>query len=270
MSHPDKMIGQGRTANVFDWEEGKVIKLFHEGFNKDWIEREYRMAKNVHEVGVSSPEVYELVETEEGVGIVFAKVSGESMFDLMQKAPWKLKQSARTLARLHAQMHASHTEHLPLQKEDLPERIRHGAEFLGEHAESIIRYLDKLPQGDSVCHGDFHPGNLMEDHGNWMVLDWTNAESGNPAGDVARTLIMLRSPYMPPGTNWLTGKLSKAFKSRLESVYLNEYLRISGMPLADIEAWMLPVAAARLREQVPGEREWLLGLIRERVDSSLS
>jgi hypothetical protein len=48
-------------------------------------------------------------------------------------------------------------------------------------------------------------------------------------------------------------------------VYLNEYCRLSRAKLEDIDRWMLPVAAARLREDVPGERDWLLRLIDDRL-----
>jgi len=260
-----KIIGRGRTADVLEWEDGKVLKLFRPDFSREWIEHEYRIARTVHEAGVSSPRPYELIETAEGTGIVYERVAGASLFDVMQKSPWKLNRYSRRLAQLHIRMHESRTDKIPPQFERLPERIRHSAKLLGGSLDKILRYTEKLPRGNAVCHGDFHPGNVMEERESLLILDWTNAEAGNPAADVARTLLMLRSPYMPPGSSKLAEWLSVWFKRRLEKEYLKEYLRISGMPNADIEAWMLPVAAARLREEVPGEREWLLAFIEGRL-----
>lgn len=260
-----RMIGQGRTAVVHEWDEGKVLKLFRPAFERSWIEREYQTARGVYEAGVPSPEPYEVVELEQGVGIVYERAQGVSLFDLMQKAPWKMKACTRKLARLHVRMHASRCDRIGKQSEALPGRIRYSQDLLGAKLERILRYTERLPEGSAVLHGDFHPGNVMESGGELKVLDWTNAEAGNPAADVARTLLMLQSPYMPPGTGKLIARLSVPFKRRMEKIYLQEYLRTSGMTLPEIEAWQLPVAAARLIEGVPGERDWLLALIDEKL-----
>lgn len=37
------MIGVGNTAEVFEYGEGKVCKLFFPGYPKDAVEREYRV-----------------------------------------------------------------------------------------------------------------------------------------------------------------------------------------------------------------------------------
>jgi aminoglycoside phosphotransferase (APT) family kinase protein len=43
-----------------------------------------------------------------------------------------------------------------------------------------------------VCHGDFHPLNVMVDGRRSWVLDWSDAGLGPPESDVARTLLLLR------------------------------------------------------------------------------
>ena len=43
---------------------------------------------------------------------------------------------------------------------------------------SILRLFDTLPEGNRVCHGDFHPGNLLTCRGQTYVIDW----GGRPHG----------------------------------------------------------------------------------------
>ncbi|TMA37195.1 MAG: aminoglycoside phosphotransferase family protein, partial [Deltaproteobacteria bacterium] len=43
--------------------------------------------------------------------------------------------------------------------------------------------LETLPDGDQLCHGDMHPGNIMLSRRGPMVIDWTNARRGHPAAD---------------------------------------------------------------------------------------
>ena len=46
-----------------------------------------------------------------------------------------------------------------------------------------------------------------------------------------------------------------------------EYLRLYGADPREIEQWFLPVMVARLREEVPGEKEWLINEIDKRLMS---
>jgi hypothetical protein len=46
---------------------------------------------------------------------------------------------------------------------------------------------------------------------------------------------------------------------------LSEYTKLAKVKPADVEKWLLPVAAARLRERVPGEEQWLLDMIDEKL-----
>ncbi|KAA8746258.1 phosphotransferase family protein [Paenibacillus sp. UASWS1643] len=46
-----------------------------------------------------------------------------------------------------------------------------------------------LPDQQQICHGDFHPDNVMlsEAGDQYWVTDWMTGMSGDPAGDVARS-----------------------------------------------------------------------------------
>lgn len=59
----------------------------------------------------------------------------------------------------------------------------------------LARWLDErwpaAPAMPSLCHGDFHPGNvLVEDMRLTGVIDWTNFASGHPEFDVAITRLI--------------------------------------------------------------------------------
>ncbi|MBC7316231.1 MAG: hypothetical protein H5T70_07420 [Chloroflexi bacterium] len=49
--------------------------------------------------------------------------------------------------------------------------------------------------------------------------------------------------------------------------YLRAYRRLRPLPPRDVEAWLLPVAAGRLAERIPGEERFLLGMIRARLSA---
>ena len=76
---------------------------------------------------------------------------------------------------------------------------------------------------------------------------------------------MMRSPFIPHWISKIIKFFSKIVKYFLYSTYLKEYLKHTKVKYQEVEDWILPVAAARLREKIPGEEKWLLSIIDERL-----
>jgi uncharacterized protein (TIGR02172 family) len=260
-----ELIGRGMTAEVYKWGNDRVLKLFYSGFNPDWIKYEARIGMAVYEAGASAPSVYGIVDDDGRMGIEYEHIDGTSMIRHIEKKPWKAMHFACKMAQLHASMHSTHCGQLPLQKERLKNAIKSAGAISEESKDLIIQYLNRLPGGSSVCHGDFHPDNILISQKGMTAIDWTNAFSGNPLGDVARTCIMFRSPFIPPDTSHIAASFLRVFKNLMYSAYIKEYIKLARVDYADIDAWILPVAAARLCDKIPGEEKWLLDMISDRL-----
>ena len=52
---------------------------------------------------------------------------------------------------------------------------------------AALNMLRQLPDDDKLCHGDFHPDNIIVAPDGLVVVDWANAVCGHPLADVART-----------------------------------------------------------------------------------
>lgn len=174
----------------------------------------------------------------------------------------------KEMAKLHYKMHCVQVEGLEVQKEKLENNILHIEQLSANKKEQIIRYLRNLPEGHCVCHGDFHPDNIMQTTRGSLVIDWSTVTSGNPLSDVARTCLILKSPYLPPEMPKATVTLIKLAKKQFLSSYLKQYIKLSKVKRLDIDAWILPHAAARLREGIKSEEMWLLDLINQRLIES--
>lgn len=45
---------------------------------------------------------------------------------------------------------------------------------------------------DSIIHGDYNLGNILEKDGNYTVIDWTNGQPGDPRFDMAWSNVLIR------------------------------------------------------------------------------
>jgi len=250
-------IALGRTAAVYAWGEGQVLKLFQDWYPADYVEYEARIARAVHATGLPVPAVGEIVEAEGRLGLVFERVDGASMGETLEAKPWLLPRFARLLAKLHADMHASSiVPDLPSQRQRLEDRIRAAEALSPDLREVVLRALDRMPEGDRLCHGDFHPGQVLMASNGPVIIDWVDATRGNPLADVARSSVILQG--LGPSIPWLLRALARWF----HVMYLNRYPELRPGGRQEFTAWRPIVAAARLSENILELQEWLLVQVR--------
>jgi aminoglycoside phosphotransferase (APT) family kinase protein len=123
-----------------------------------------------------------------------------------------------------------------------------------------LRTLDGLPAGDRLCHGDFHPGNVLLTAGRTAVIDWVGATRGSPEADHARTLLLLRWADPLPDTSVFSRALIRAGRSMLADRYARIYQR-GATRLRQVDRWLIVHAAARLAEGIQAEEAMLLGML---------
>ncbi|NOH01079.1 MAG: phosphotransferase [Chloroflexi bacterium] len=253
---PDRPLARGRTADVFDWDEDHILKLFHNWFPLEDIQYELRIARAVHASGVKSPAVRELVQVDGRNGLIYERVRGDSMLTMFQRKPWMVFSHARMLARLHVQMHGCVFDvDVPDQRRKLDYKLRHADALPTPLKTALSNSLLSLPEGDRVCHGDFHPANVLVDGSNAAVIDWIDASRGNPLADVARTSIILLGAA---ASLQVPNPLLKVFVRTFHSAYLREYFRLEPGGYEEYRRWLPIVAGARLSENIPELEKWLV------------
>ena len=251
-------IDEGRTAEIFAWDEGRVLKLYRAEFPREWADWEAKITRAISEAGVPAPQIFEVLDVEERRGIIMERIIGPSMFAALLSNLFTVVKHARLLADLQAQMHACSIPDLPAQHESLRQRIQE-AKVTSAIQTAALQRLDHLPEGTALCHGDFHPGNVMLTTHGPRILDWPTAMSGNPVGDVARTSLILR--LLEPSPEMSIPWALRLVRDIFHTTYLRRYMQLRSVAREAIEMWLLPVAVARTLEHVPYEHENLPRLI---------
>lgn len=257
---PGELIARGRTADVHAWGEGQVIKLFHTWADRGMVEYEQRLAQTVVAAGVSTPAVGEIVSQGERLGLVYERVNAESLLHRLLARPWRARGYARQMAELQAAMHAARAPDLPPMRERLAYKLRRARPLPEPLRQAALAALEKLPEDRAVCHGDFHPDNILVTERGLMVIDWIDATAGHPLGDVARSELLMLHGALP--TNPLLAGFFDWLRRTFYAAYRERYFALSPHAPEQVRLWLPVVAAARLDEGIAVEERNLLNLAR--------
>ena len=249
-------IATGRTAEIYGWENGQVVKLFHDWFRREDIDYERRISQSVYASGLPVPSVSEIIQVEGRNGLLYERIEGVSMGEKLLKKPWRIFRYAPRMAELHVEMHG---KTLPLKVPDLREKLQgkiHRAKALPVPLrERVLTALKGMPKGDRLCHGDFHPGNIMIRQHKEVIIDWIDVALGNPLADLARTgIILIGMAENQVGQN----PFLKAFVRGFHSLYLRHYFSLRPGGKEEYKDWLPLVAAARLSENIKELESWLI------------
>jgi uncharacterized protein (TIGR02172 family) len=188
---PSAPIAEGRTAEIFLCDDQHILKLYRDWCPPNWVDYEARIARAIHEAGIPSPGPGKIIETNGRRGLIYERLQGISMLQDMNARPWTLLNHARSLAELHVQIHEQSITGLPSYKERLDHDIHNSTHLSQELKKKALALLARLPHGEKVCHGDYHPGNILITKSGPVVIDWMTASMGSPWADVARTDLLL-------------------------------------------------------------------------------
>jgi len=258
--HIGQLQASGRTADVYAWDDDHVLKLFHDWFPLEDIEYEARIARAVHASGLPVPLAGDIIRVNQRHSLLYERLDGPSMLQMLTRRPWRVFHYARRSSILHAQMHTQHPtpafrENVPAQREKLRRKIQQATVLPHALRSALLTALQAMPGGERICHGDFHPGNvLLTDQGE-IVIDWIDATCGNPLADVARTTIILLGAV---AGHQVPSPFMQVFVRLFHMIYLHHYVELRPGGRDEYRRWLPIVAAARLSEGMPELENWLI------------
>lgn len=209
------MIGKGNTAEVFEYESGKVCKLFFSGYPAEYVGHEYQNAKEAFRQGLNIPEPFGVVTMNQRNGIVYEKVDGELLLSCGGHT------NADELLDIFTKIHK---EWLSCRSRNLLSYKKYFSIMLqdkGAECKDLMEEIYALPEGNCILHGDFHPDNVLvrSSDGKPVVIDFMNMCYGPALYDVARTFFLL---------NQIDRSMAKIYlkKMKVREIDIEKYVTI--------------------------------------------
>jgi aminoglycoside phosphotransferase (APT) family kinase protein len=129
-------------------------------------------------MGLPVPTVWNMQQIADRWGIVFDRVNGVSFAEQMQGDVAPIPQYLEILARLHTRIHAHPANQFRSLKVWLATSITRTTVLDEPRKQILLDGLKNMPDDDRLCHGDFHPLNVLGEASQPFVIDWPDACRG--------------------------------------------------------------------------------------------
>ena len=179
-----RLIAKGNTAEIYEYGDNLICKLFYPQYQTDYIEHEFHNATMAWKLGIRTPKAHRIIVEGGRQGIIYDQIVGEVL---------SVKFSEPSEPAYDVWMNRFADFHKQLMQYSIDDAISY-KDFLKMFAtdEETIAKINALADGNCFIHGDFHMENVMLDENNEIVLiDMMNVCKGTALYDVARTYFLL-------------------------------------------------------------------------------
>ena len=215
-----EIIGEGATTKVY--RDGNVAIKMYVNPPPGEVESEAKLQSYAAKMRLPVPPVLGVRKVSESMtALDMEYIAGKP---LLHEGMDKDKRLAaiQTLIKLQCEIHAIDAHGLPSQKDRILQKINRNNNIGANIKARLFALLDSLDvHANKLCHGDFHPLNILHDGKKHWIIDWVDATSGSPLADACRTYIIL-----------------KQYLLRLAGIYLRHFCKEAGTRQEDVLAWL--------------------------------
>ncbi|HGH7177268.1 TPA: aminoglycoside phosphotransferase family protein [Bacillus wiedmannii] len=232
-------IAKGNTAEIYLYDT-KVVKLFNEYLPDTESMNEAKKQKYAYSCGLSVPNVFEVTKIKNRQAIIMEYIKGDSIGDLLLNNLNEAEHYINICVNEQKKIHAIrvNTDEIESMRERVEPQIKSVYKLDEQQKENILNTLASIKFEPRLCHGDFHPFNLILSEKNVNIIDWVDACSGDIRADVFRTYLLYAQSYI-----------------ELAEMYLQIYCSNTDLTRDEIFQWAPIIIAARFSEKVSPQNE---------------
>lgn len=240
----DRVIAVRNNKTIYR-DGDSCIKVFDNSYSKADVLNEALNQARIEETGLNIPKIREVTMIDGKWAIVSDFIKGKTLSQLMKEDPDNKSKYIEMLVDLQLEVQSKSCPLLNKLKDKMNRKI------CASELDATTRYdlhtrLEGMPKHTKVCHGDFHPSNIIvTDDGTAYILDWSHATQGNASADAARTYLLFCLADDNDGAK----------------EYLNLFCKKSDTAKQYVQKWMPIVAASQSVKGNEEERDFLLSWV---------
>ncbi len=257
-----KLIGSGAGSDVYEYGPDKVCKLYIDKYGIDMVNWEYKKTLDAYKNGLPTPKVYEIIEYNGRFGLVMEYIKGKTFNEVILfhvkkclengVSPYDIFYSQvfighiKDTAKILYELHQKKCDLVDTAKASLTRHCKNNSYLTQDEKKTVLKIIENLPEGNSVCHGDPNPNNLIYHDDKIFVIDWVNCVKGDPLYDITEYKLMTEYADDPIGLPNELVSFYLEHKNDIIQIFFDEYVRLSNMDISGIKYWIIPMLVSKM------------------------
>lgn len=241
-----ELLGKGGNGAVYRLDDERIVKIYFSNradFEK--IKRNREITKTAFVHGIPSMIAFEMVKVGRDYGVIYEMINAKSFGEEMYQNPDKIDFFAHMIASTLKKLHSTEFEDgvLPDSRDRLRNEVKMTLDagfYKPAEAERVYKLIDTIPKRNTFIHQDFHPGNLMYQNGEIMLIDVDDSGVGHPIMDLAAMHLV-----------YVTAAKSK-YKVTANGLTKDQYTRVWHIILEDYFETKDPKVLAEYERNIEG------------------
>ena len=188
-----KLIGQGANGRVYRLDDDKIVKLYdHIGL--DMVKQEKENSRKVLASGVPCVIPYDEVKSGDKYGLIFEMLDCDTLGNVFTANPERFDELSDKYVQLARTLHTVHLQgdSIPNIKTIMHRNLDGLKEWCTDKEIGIMADIEEqVPMRDILLHNDLHPGNIMVQDGEFLLIDMADMMVGPEIFDMAAIFRML-------------------------------------------------------------------------------
>ena len=185
-----KIIGKGGNGTVYRLDDETIVKVYRPDISLDTIDRERAYARAAFVAGIPSVIAYDMVKVGDSYGVVYEAMNSDNLGRAISNDPGHTDDYVAKYVALAKKLHSTPITNSSIisLKDFLMRKADHTfmREYLEQNEIDVLKdIINAMADRDTLVHGDLHPGNIMLQDGELMLIDMGEVTLGVPIYDVA-------------------------------------------------------------------------------------
>ena len=229
-----ELLGRGGNGEVYRLDSETIVKVYYGNRNSpEKIKQNRQVTRDAFVQGIPTTIAFDMVKVGDNYGVVFEMIDAKSFSEEIASNPAKTDEYAEMIADMLIKLH--HTEFKEGVLPDSRDRVRTDIKatydagfYTQQEVERLNKLVDKIPYRNTFIHQDFHPGNIMLQKGEIVLIDVEDAGLGHPVLDLSSMYLVYITAQK---SKWKTTDMgiTKQQFSRIWDIIIRKYFETNDL-----------------------------------------
>ena len=185
-----EILGKGGNGTVYRLDDETIVKVYSTEHSLEIIDRERAYAKAAFVAGIPTAIAFDTVKVGDSYGVVFEAMNSDTLGHAIANEPKRRDEYIMKYAELAKKLHSTTIgdgsvaalKDLLMKRASNPKLL----DFCTQDEVDVLKdIVNSMADCETLVHGDLHPGNIMINDGELMLIDMGELTRGVPIYDLA-------------------------------------------------------------------------------------